>query len=490
MDKIRIQNLRALKDTQEIELRPLTLLVGANSTGKSTFLRTFPLLRQGLLVNKQGPILWYGSEVDFGSFQNAVTHGNDSMSLSFFWKKIQDPWRLRAQNDICVNNVSVNICISKKKDDSYLSSLIIVFEDDQKITINFNDISMSSYKLTINDVEIEKYSMQTHLYPYSNSSLIPLIGVASEQSNIEYIQSLLNEICEENGKPISTIDIKEDNLYIGSKNYFINSINKIFNISLPETILTNPKWEKINNLLIARKMDWLLRIIDLTLHLELAQSIYIKPFRVSAERYYRIQNLSVNRLDSDGHNLAMYIQDMYKNPRTRKKFQEWTKNNFKFVIESQKKQGHISLSIKENGEYQPSNIIDKGYGYSQILPIVITLWQIHNDSKATMDTSRIIAIEQPELHLHPKLQINLIDTIIAVINHAMSIGIDIKFVIETHSQTLINRVGSLIADNDYAADNVSILLFHEKGQKNNPQIANYLSNGHLSNWPIGFFNPI
>ena len=185
MDKIRIQNLRALKDTQEIELRPLTLLVGANSTGKSTFLRTFPLLRQGLLVNKQGPILWYGSEVDFGSFQNAVTHGNDSMSLSFFWKKIQDPWRLRAQNDICVNNVSVNICISKKKDDSYLSSLIIVFEEDQKITINFNDISMSSYKLTINDVEIEKYSMQTHLYPYSNSSLIPLIGVASEQSNIE-----------------------------------------------------------------------------------------------------------------------------------------------------------------------------------------------------------------------------------------------------------------------------------------------------------------
>ena len=119
------------------------------------------------------------------------------------------------------------------------------------------------------------------------------------------------------------------------------------------------------------------------------------------------------------------------------------------------------------------------------------MWQIHNDSKSTTyDTSRIVAIEQPELHLHPNLQINLIDTIIAVIKHAMSNGIDIKFVIETHSQILINRVGSLIADNKYSAENVSILLFHEKEKENNIQIANYLSNGHLSNWPIGFFNPI
>lgn len=489
MDKIRIQNLRALKDTQEVELKPLTLLVGANSTGKSTFLRTFPLLRQGMLVNKQGPILWYGSEVDFGSFQDAVTHGNDSMNISFFWKKIQDPWRLRSQNDLCINNVSLNMCISKKKDDSYLSRLVIIFEEDQKIVINFNDISMSSYKLLINDVDVEEYSIRTHLYQYSNTSLVPLIGVVSEESN--NVQKLLSEICEEIGKPISTVDVEENDIYIGSRKYFINMINKLFDISLPETILTHPKWKKINNLLILRKIDSLLRTIDLTLHFELAQSIYIKPIRVSAERYYRIQNLSVKRLESDGHNLAMYIQDMYKNSRTKKKFQDWTESNFKFVIDSIKKQGHISLSIKENGENKSSNIIDKGYGYSQILPIIITLWQIHNDSKSTTyDTSRIVAIEQPELHLHPNLQINLIDTIIAVIKHAMSNGIDIKFVIETHSQILINRVGSLIADNKYSAENVSILLFHEKEKENNIQIANYLSNGHLSNWPIGFFNPI
>ena len=48
---IRIENLRSLKDTGFVELRPLTLLLGANSSGKSTFLRSFPLFTQS--VNKK-----------------------------------------------------------------------------------------------------------------------------------------------------------------------------------------------------------------------------------------------------------------------------------------------------------------------------------------------------------------------------------------------------------------------------------------------------
>jgi AAA15 family ATPase/GTPase len=41
MDRLRIQNLRSLIDTEYVELRPLTVLVGKNSSGKSTFLDFF-----------------------------------------------------------------------------------------------------------------------------------------------------------------------------------------------------------------------------------------------------------------------------------------------------------------------------------------------------------------------------------------------------------------------------------------------------------------
>ena len=46
MNKIRIENYRAVKDSGVIELRPITIAVGRNSAGKSSFVRLFPLLKQ------------------------------------------------------------------------------------------------------------------------------------------------------------------------------------------------------------------------------------------------------------------------------------------------------------------------------------------------------------------------------------------------------------------------------------------------------------
>ena len=63
MKAVQIQNLRGLTDTGEIPLKLINVLVGANSSGKSTFLRLFPLLKQGFGARKSGPILWYGEEI-------------------------------------------------------------------------------------------------------------------------------------------------------------------------------------------------------------------------------------------------------------------------------------------------------------------------------------------------------------------------------------------------------------------------------------------
>ncbi|MBF0428109.1 MAG: AAA family ATPase, partial [Magnetococcales bacterium] len=46
MEMIQLKNLKNLTDTGEISLKPLTVLVGKNGSGKSSFLRFFPLLKQ------------------------------------------------------------------------------------------------------------------------------------------------------------------------------------------------------------------------------------------------------------------------------------------------------------------------------------------------------------------------------------------------------------------------------------------------------------
>ena len=69
---VRIQNLRSLVDTGFVEIKPLTILLGSNSSGKSTFLRSFPLFKQSVSKPLREPISWFDdSLVDFGDYETA-----------------------------------------------------------------------------------------------------------------------------------------------------------------------------------------------------------------------------------------------------------------------------------------------------------------------------------------------------------------------------------------------------------------------------------
>src|SRR5262249_45614965 len=79
-----VKNLRCLTDTGLVPIRPITVLVGRNSSGKSTFLRAFPLLRQSVETARNSPILWYHERyVDFGSLKDAASNWLSEPSVTF-----------------------------------------------------------------------------------------------------------------------------------------------------------------------------------------------------------------------------------------------------------------------------------------------------------------------------------------------------------------------------------------------------------------------
>ena len=79
-----VKNLRCLTDTGIVPIKPITLLVGRNSSGKSTFLRAFPLLRQSVENARSAPILWYDPRfVDFGSFNDAINYKAGERNIGF-----------------------------------------------------------------------------------------------------------------------------------------------------------------------------------------------------------------------------------------------------------------------------------------------------------------------------------------------------------------------------------------------------------------------
>ena len=96
------------------------------------------------------------------------------------------------------------------------------------------------------------------------------------------------------------------------------------------------------------------------------------------------------------------------------------------------------------------NLIDVGYGVSQILPVITELLRD--------DASPIFLLQQPEIHLHPSAQAALGSLFCRISNPGR------QLVIETHSDHLIDRIRMDIRDGatELKPEDVSILFFERQ----------------------------
>jgi predicted ATPase len=97
-----------------------------------------------------------------------------------------------------------------------------------------------------------------------------------------------------------------------------------------------------------------------------------------------------------------------------------------------------------------ANLIDVGYGVSQSLPIVI--------DSIVAPNKEVLLVQQPEVHLHPKAQAAL-GTFFAELAATTSK----QFVIETHSDYLVDRVRIAVAEKTIPANKVQLLYLERAG---------------------------
>lgn len=477
MRSIRIKNLRSLKDTTEIELRPLTILVGNNSSGKSTFLRSFPLLKQTIRERTSEPILWYGNEVDFGTFEESLTRGIEEkticfeFNLKFTMKDVENMFsiKLKKINEKEELEASLKIFLEKK----YYNKIEVTYMDNY-IEYFFEKNKLK--KLLLNGKELKEYSKGLAIVQniYSNG-LIPNITnkKSSYKANLfpEPLAKYLNSIKGINDEIKKELSI----VLIGSKKDIFNYIDSY--IEVDENIKKD-----ILDLNFIKYFNLFIDIIDLKLLRELSSVRYVAPIRAKAERYYRVQGLDITEITPTGENIAVYLNNL--NTKDRNELNKWIKEKFGFEIKATFGKGHISLEIKPGNQNEFVNLIDTGFGYSQILPIIINSWECIKRAR----NKYILVIEQPELHLHPNLQAKLIDCFIEI---ATKFKNQIILVLETHSETMINRIGEHIALKKIESDLIGINVFEKDEKLKNTTIKKgyFDDEGYLENWPTGFFYP-
>jgi hypothetical protein len=143
------------------------------------------------------------------------------------------------------------------------------------------------------------------------------------------------------------------------------------------------------------------------------------------------------------------------------------------VIRKGKKESDpFQIGVKSGGP--TFNLVDVGYGVSQALPILV-------DTLQRASTDEVFLLQQPEVHLHPRAQAELGSFF------ARQAGRRGNFVIETHSDHLVDRIRMEVRGGRLRPEDVSLLYF-ERHEKHGATIHNLelAKDGSITNPPPGY----
>ena len=217
------------------------------------------------------------------------------------------------------------------------------------------------------------------------------------------------------------------------------------------------------------------RFIEEVLFPEWSDSItFVSTGRVEMERVYKLDGQDDFSKLLKGYLNAKYLFERNKDSNkgfTNKKYvpdsfmNTWIKklelgHSISVVRESSGYGVYIKLHKEENDEGVV--LADEGYGITQLVSILLSIETVILSNKGLEVTryygmssldrfddssfhyaQRTIAVEEPEIHLHPAFQSKLADMFVAASEY------NIHFIVETHSEYLVRRTQRLVAEKVY-----------------------------------------
>jgi predicted ATPase len=138
------------------------------------------------------------------------------------------------------------------------------------------------------------------------------------------------------------------------------------------------------------------------------------------------------------------------------------------------------VMVRAGNTKESVNLPDVGFGVSQVLPVVVQCFYANPHTT--------VILEQPEIHLHPRVQSALADLFIEAIQSREG-GADrsIQLVVESHSEHFLRRLQTRVAENKVKPEDVALYFCRtgSDGAVLEPLEVNIF--GDIQNWPADFF---
>ena len=438
MDKVTLENYRCFQEKQEVRLAPLTLLVGENSTGKTSFLA---MLRG----------LWevgYGGEVpsfrkppyDLGTFRDIVYAGSAGRTSSYAFRagfKALGPVRNSGKG-----RPALRLAVEFRKRDA----------EPFPVTRHYSDGAAWIEIIVKNDHQVLRFGTANGKWELPLDRELPI----AIEGTLFPVQILLFSLLGD----VKTISDQVTVLDGTSELPYEDDLKQVRGLI-----------ERIGP--IGRS----------SLH---GKGPYAgAPVRSSPLRIYGSLNLGA---DPEGEYIPTYLASVrYRDKdewgRLKEAIERFGRNAGLFDGLDVKpldrtEGGPFQLQIRKSGRRakgKKRNIADVGYGVSQILPVVTELLR--------SDAPGMFLMQQPEVHLHPSAQAALGSLFCEVAAQRRS-----QLIVETHSDHLLERVRLDIRDRktDLRPQDVSILYFERSDLAVNVHSLTLDELGNVGNAPSSY----
>ena len=482
-------------------MAPITLIYGPNSAGKSSIIQSLIMMTQTINGQKSkvnSDLITKGSLVDLGNYASIIHRHETERTLSFEYEFTQnDSVRKRSEDLGEIVKVAMNFRSSGDKSIASPSLIEYSFSIrtmDSNIDIQVSKSGQANIKESDMDGFDEKEGVDTiDLFSFGPATNFPLL--------LNYFSQRMDHRGWGNSKNIKSIYeplMKSLKIKKGLDNFYSRFVTNS-PAYLPTSLLfsTGDRERSMRSRddkhYFHRMVEDLLHRCDSKLKRELSNIVYLAPLRSYPSRYYFMEGMANDYVGSKGEDVVPILFQSKSSSGERasliKKLNQCCKDfGIPYTFEVSNKGDPITgdvivLTLKDTRTGVKVGPSDVGFGIGQLLPILVQGMILSENSRG--HSSRVICVEQPEIHLHPRLQASMADFFI----YTAAKNNNIQWILETHSEALITRLQRRIREKKIVSNDISILYINPLGKKGSSiQELRLDDDGEFIDiWPDGFF---